>query len=185
MAVRKIDFMVENQSSRLREKLKEYSQYAYRLSEYEQKVYEYIIIKGYRQEDAAKILSITQGAVSSKLSRILERLKFLKIICAFDLTKIDEDLKDILNPIERETLRALAETTCQSETAKRMNLMFNLSGKKAMTQVKIRHKFHKAWDKLRRENKQSYRPYVTLFGYIQDNLYTMHEVKLPQFERGA
>jgi len=166
--------------------LEEYpSQYIYRLSEMDQKVYNYIVVKKCPQKDVAKFLGITQGAVSSRLNKILRRLQFMQTMSPFDLDQIEEDLKGILTPLERAVLKSLAETTCQQETALRVNNLFNLEGKKALNQIKARYKFQMAWSKVIGQKNPKYEKYVRLFKYIQDNLYMLHDLKLPQFERGA
>ena len=165
------------------DRLEVYSQYVDKLPETDREFYYYAVRKRFKQKAIAKIMGVTQGAVSSRLSKIMKRVKFLEVMSSFDLEKIDEDLGDILDPFEREILKQLAETTCQEDTARRVNVMFNTSGKKVMNQVKIRHRFQKAWAKLVEAKNENIKKYVTLFGFIQENLYMMHEVKLPQFER--
>ena len=79
-----------------------------RLSEFDQQVYDLAVKKKFRQSEIARIVGITQGAVSSRLSRMLKRLKFLETLDTFNLSRIDEELTGLLDPMEREILKNLA-----------------------------------------------------------------------------
>jgi len=159
---------------------------------------------GKNQKDIARIFSVTQGAVSSRIKRAGERLQFLR-----DLPKISDDeinklgswtdddgiLHDgVFNPLEVEIIKCMRDTTCQSETAKIINERFGFKapakkGEKdqRMTQVKIRHRFEKCINQLDALQKQKaeYHKFYHLLTYINNNLYKLHEVLLPHFSRGA
>ena len=168
----------------LKWRLGEYAEYIPRLSESDQEVYDLAVRKMGRQKEVAAWMGMTQGAVSSRLSKILKRVKFLKMLDSFDLSGMDEDLVDLLDTLEIEIVRNMVETTCQEETARRVNRLFGLSGKDAMNQIKVRYRFHQAWEKLTARRTRKYRKYAMLLGFIQDNLYMLHEVKNPYFEKG-
>jgi len=168
----------------LRERLLEYFQYVERLPELDQGIYDLVIQKRYKQRAVADIYGMTQGAVSSRLKRMTRRLRYLEGLSYFDLSMIDQDLQDVFDPMEREILHSMATTTCQEETARRLNRVFNLKGDNVLTQVKVRHRFIKAWNKLMSMSESKYQKYIALFGFVWANLYVLHEIKTPQFERG-
>jgi predicted transcriptional regulator len=163
-----------------------YAPYFPALPEFEQVLLGYVS-KGIKQGEIASLLKITQGAVSSRISRIRKRLKFLKELEGFKCKdSIDQDLSSLFSPFEIELLKTMMKTTCQSETARRLNIAFNLQGPKAsMTQVKVRHYYEKCLLKLKEalKTEPKYREYYHLFYYVRHHLYLMHEVKLPHFAR--
>ena len=138
------------------------------------------------QKDIAKMFGVTQGAVSSRLSRAKSRLRFLR-----DMPKIgDQDIEDSLSPhfepMEIEIIKCMVKTTCQSRTATMINDRFGLREDKRMTQVKVRHRFEKCLTQLASLKKKhpGMVKYHNLLDYIKGNLYMLHEVKLPHFDRG-
>ena len=140
------------------------------------------------QKDIAKMFGVTQGAVSSRLNRAKSRLRFLREMPKIELSDIDRNLSAHFNIIEIEIIKCMMVTTCQSKTASLINERFGLKeDKKRMTQVKVRHRFEKCityLGEIRKKNPSMTR-YYNLLGYIKDNLYMLHEVRLPHFDRGA
>jgi len=142
---------------------------------------------GKNQKDIARIFDVTQGAVSSRLRRAADRLQFLR-----DLPKISEEEIDIHltkifpDPIEIEIIKCMKETTCQSRTAELVNQKFDLKNGEEMTQVKVRHRFEKCLAKLSylKDGDPKYLRFHTLLMFIKKNLYKLHEVKLPHFDKG-
>lgn len=138
-----------------------------------------------KQKEIAEIFSVTQGAISHRLSRASKRLRFLR-----DMPKLNDDLEIILKPyfevFEIDLINIMIETTCQSKTAELLNLKYHLDGDNKMTQVKIRHKFERFIDRLKKikKNDADLSTSLKLLTYIRDNLYMMHEVVLPHFDRG-
>jgi hypothetical protein len=158
-----------------------------KLPQSEQELCEYYLIKKLNQKEIATLLGKTQGAVSSRLCRIRKRLQFIKDLSNFDVSKFDEVLSPFFDALEIELLRGMMETTCQSETAQRLNSIFNLNERfsgdghkyNGMTQVKVRHRFEKCLLRM----KTIQHPYYELFLIIKQNLYLLHEVKLPHYDR--
>jgi predicted transcriptional regulator len=161
-----------------------------KLPKVEQELCELYFTKKMCQKEISYLWGITQGAISSRLSRVKKRLEFMKELSNFDITNFDEMLSPFFDAFEIELLRTMMETTCQSETAHRLNNLFNLTEEpafysglnpkyNAMTQVKVRHRFEKCLMKL----KFCKHPYHELFLKIKQNLYMFHEVKLPHFDR--
>ena len=139
------------------------------------------------QKDIAKMFGVTQGAVSSRLSRARSRLRFLRGMPKIDHNDIENALKSHFETIEIEIIKCMMKTTCQSKTALLINERFGFKEeKKRMTQVKIRHRFEKCINQLADMKKKnpSMAKYHNLLGYIKQNLYMLHEVKLPHFDRG-
>lgn len=138
-----------------------------------------------KQKEIAEIFSVTQGAISHRLSRAGKRLRFLR-----DMPKLNDDLDVILKPyfseFEIDLINTMIETTCQSKTAEILNGKYNLCGDGKMTQVKIRHKFERFIERLKKHKRSNpdINVCLKLLTYIQDNLYMMHEVVLPHFDRG-
>jgi predicted transcriptional regulator len=143
---------------------------------------------GKNQKDIARMFSVTQGAVSSRLKRALDRLRFLRDLPKITDEEIDVVLGNIFDTTELEIIKCMKETTCQSKTAELINEKFKLTDeKKRMTQVKVRHRFEKCIAKLLILQKgcQEYCKYYDLLQIIKNNLYMLHEVKLPHFDRGS
>lgn len=141
-----------------------------------------------KQKDIARMFNVTQGAISSRLSRAKKRLEFLR-----DMPKISsEDIEDMLapffTPLEIEVIQGMVQTTCQSKTAQIINDRHDISNdtKKRMTQVKVRHRFEKAIQRLTILSKEypDLNECLRLLVMVKSNLYKLHEVKLPHFNRG-
>jgi hypothetical protein len=95
--------------------------------------------------------------------------------------------KPMFDKIEMAIMKHMMATTCQSRTAEIINEEFCLSDiKERMTQVKIRHRYEKAIYKLDKLQKMDpkYVRYYGLLILIKNNLYKLHEVVLPHFDRG-
>lgn len=140
------------------------------------------------QKDIAKMFGVTQGAVSSRLSRAKKRLVFLRNLPKISNAEIDERLGGLFDEMELEIIKFMMETTCQSKTAQLINVKFQINDeKKKMTQVKVRHRFEKCLIRLNEEKKTEpdLRKYYDLLKFIKANLYLLHEVHLPHFDRGA
>jgi len=140
------------------------------------------------QKDIAKMFNVTQGAISSRLSRARKRLEFIR-----DMPKItDEDIDRVLSPhfnsMEMEIIQGMVKTTCQSKTARMINEKYGIGDdeKRRMTQVKVRHRFEKCIKRLSQMIKTNpeLKEYHKLLIMIKENLYKLHEVKLPHFDRG-
>lgn len=138
-----------------------------------------------KQKEIAQFFGVTQGAISHRLSRACKRLKFLR-----DMPKINGDieniLKDYFESFEIDLIMLMISTTCQSKSAEILNKKYNLKGSERMTQVKVRHKFGRYYNKINRLKSQNKDLEVCgkLMEYIKKNLYMMHEVVLPHFDRG-
>lgn len=162
-----------------------------------------------KQEQIAKIFSITQAAVSYRLHRGIKRIQFLCTIPELEKDTFELELGPKFNEQDREILWRMYETTCQSEIAKQMNL----------TQGRVRHRFFRALQKiqqliaeearekqvqaqmLKKQGKSTveieqaelevehaidhskYGKYWTVFFAISDKHFNiLHEVSLPQFK---
>lgn len=139
------------------------------------------------QKDIAKMFGITQGAVSSRLARARKRLRFLRDIPKLTEDDLEELLSSHFSLFELRLMQLMSRTTCQSRTAKLLNEAYGLHDERSrMTQVKVRHRFEKCVNKLCKLSVLS--PELTechqLMKKIQDNLYMLHEVRLPHFYRG-
>lgn len=162
-----------------RENYGDLSQYIKRLPETEQRILKSFYLDNFKQIEIAEMYGITQGAVSHRLSRARRRILFMQ-----ELDKLCGDTKEMFksiavdtNVFEFELIRIMVETTCQSETADRLNVLFNLYGERVMNQIKVKHKFFMLLKRLEKK------PYYKVLKFISDNLYVMHEVRLPHYDR--
>jgi len=138
-----------------------------------------------KQKEIAEFFGVTQGAISHRLSRASKRLEFLR-----DMPKVNGSLREILSvhfsKFEIDIILLMIETTCQSKTAYLLNKKYSLRGNNKMTQVKVRHKFDRFIEKVEKLKRADAGLSVchNLMKYIKRNLYMMHEVVLPHFNRG-
>ena len=139
--------------------------------EYDLIIVYYILKK--EQKEIAKILRLTQGGVSHRISRAKARLKFLVKVPKFTQDELVCDLKEIFEELDLVILWGLYETTCQSEVAKRVN----------MTQSRIRHRFMKNLEILKKvKDIENYKKYYEAFLLIsQNNFNILREIKLPKW----
>jgi hypothetical protein len=166
---------------------KENAQYIPRLPEFEQILIE-CFLNHMGQKETALTLGCTQGAVSNRLRRAIRRISFLKRLDKFDLSNLDQILKPVYEgPEDAEIIKGMIQTTSQSQTALLVNGKLKLTGSKKMTQVKVRHRYMKCLEKLKwfkEIDPKRYEQYVVLLEFVKNNLYTLSEVKLPQYKRG-
>jgi predicted transcriptional regulator len=158
-----------------------------RLPAKEQDLVELFLFRKKRQKDIAKMFNITQGAVSHRLSRARKRLWFLKEMPKVDDNVLRARLKEQFTPMDADIVYHMTKTTCQSLVAKIINKAYNLEDKQCLTQVKVRHKFFKAIDKLGELGKTDpvYERIHALTVHIRKGSYLLHEVKLPHFDKGT
>jgi DNA-directed RNA polymerase specialized sigma24 family protein len=136
-------------------------------------IYLYYIQKK-RQADIAEIFGVTQAAISYRLDRGLQRIKFLLSIPQATEDDLREDLAEIFDQIDVDILVGMWQTTCQSEVASRLGL----------TQGRVRHRFFKSVEILKKEaeNNEKYEPYHRIFSAISSKKFNiLREVKLPQW----
>jgi DNA-directed RNA polymerase specialized sigma24 family protein len=133
-----------------------------------------------RQADIATIFGVTQAAISYRLDRGIQRIKFLLSIPDVLEEDMREDLKGLFEQIDINILVGMWKTTCQSEVAKELQL----------TQGRVRHRFFKAVDTLKREVEQAgvrdeisvYTPYHKIFSSISSKKFNiLRAVQLPQW----
>jgi len=138
-----------------------------------------------KQKEIAEFFNVTQGAISHRLSRARKRLAFLR-----DMPKVSGDLRDNLSQhftdFECDIIVIMIETTCQSRTAELLNDKYELKYREKMTQVKVRHKFDRSIDKMKKLKRKypELKVMYELSRYIKKNLYMLHEVVLPHFDKG-
>ena len=84
-----------------------------------------------KQTEIAIIFELTQAAVSYRIKRALERLRFLMDMPEWTKEQIHEDLKSDFVLVDIMIFQEMFETTCQSEVATRLKI----------SQGKVRHRF--------------------------------------------
>lgn len=127
-----------------------------------------------RQADIAEIFGVTQAAISYRLDRGLQRIKFLLSIPQATEDELREDLAEVFEPIDVNILVGMWQTTCQSEVANRLGL----------TQGRVRHRFFKSVETLKKraEEDARFEPYHRIFSAISSKKFNiLREVKLPQW----
>jgi predicted XRE-type DNA-binding protein len=137
-------------------------------------IYLYYILKK-RQADIAAIFEVTQAAISYRLDRGLQRIKFLLSIPEVSEEDLRRDLPEVLpQTIDVNILVGMWQTTCQSEVASKLGL----------TQGRVRHRFFKAVKVIEDAAVQNvkYDPYRKIFSTIASKKFNiLREVKLPQW----
>lgn len=137
-------------------------------------IYLYYCLKK-RQADIAAIFEVTQAAISYRLARGLQRIKFLLELPSVTDEEIRKDLPEVFpQEIDVDILVGMWKTTCQSEVASMLGL----------TQGRVRHRFFKAVDVLGKaaDANEKYRPYHEIFNKIASKKFNiLREVKLPQW----
>lgn len=132
-------------------------------------------IKKKRQADIAEIFDVTQAAISYRLDRGLQRIKFLLSIPQITEAEMRETLPKVpLKDIDVNILVGMWKTTCQSEVAAQLGL----------TQGRVRHRFFGAVRVLERKALEgpSFEPLYKVFSSIANkNFNVLREVKLPQW----
>ena len=138
----------------------------------------YYVLKK-RQADIAIIFEITQAAVSYRLDRGIQRIKFLLSIPTITEDGLRSDLSDLFEEIDLNILVGMWQTTCQSEVANILKL----------TQGRVRHRFFKAVEKLQgavaagSSLSEKYKPYEKIFTSISSkNFNILRCVELPQWK---
>jgi len=137
-------------------------------------IYLYYVCKK-RQADIAEIFSVTQAAISYRLDRGVQRIKFLLSVPSVSEEDMREDLDAIFDEIDINILVGMWQTTCQSEVASTLKL----------TQGRVRHRFFKAVEALKKaaEKDEKYRPYEKIFSSISSkNFNILRSVCLPQWQ---
>lgn len=127
-----------------------------------------------RQADIAEIFGVTQAAISYRLDRGLQRIKFLLSIPPVTEEDLRRDLPEVFKEIDVDILIGMWQTTCQSEVASRLGL----------TQGRVRHRFFKAVKTLKEAaaKDSKFVPYHKVFNAISSKRFNiLREVKLPQW----
>jgi predicted transcriptional regulator len=134
--------------------------------------------KGYSQKEIGLTLGTTQSSIHARIDKIGRRVGFVRNCPAVSDDEIDTVV--CLNIIEKEIVKGMRDTTCQSVTADLVNEKLGLRGAKKMNQVKTRYRFEECIKKLSLESR--YSKVHALLVFVKRNLYALHEVVLPQFE---
>ena len=160
------------------------------------------------QRETAKIIGLTQGAISSRLNRAQTRLEYMKELNQFDFSEMEQKLLSFFEsdsklekgwkttPEERkfniELIKGMWETTSQTETAKRLNSIYACTTSSSrygqnhqtcMNQVKVRYRYEKILERLRKSQDSQYRMCLDFLTLIKRNQYKLVEIRLPHFER--
>ena len=147
-----------------------------RIPEREADLIQLYYIQKKRQADIADIFGVTQAAISYRLDRGLQRIRFLLSIPQLSEEDLRRDLPEVpFKAIDVDILVGMWETTCQSEVAARLGL----------TQGRVRHRFFRAVKTLQSaaERDARFSPFSVVFSKISEkNFNVLREVKLPQWQ---
>lgn len=146
-----------------------------RIPEREADLIDLYYIQKKRQADIAEIFGVTQAAISYRLDRGLQRIRFLLSIPRVNEDDMRKDLPDVpFKPIDVDILVGMWQTTCQSEVAARLGL----------TQGRVRHRFFGAVKTLekRAAEEDKFMRYCKVFSSIASKKFNiLREVRLPQW----
>lgn len=119
-----------------------------------------------RQTDIAAIFGVSQPTVCYRLQRGIQRIKYLLEVPKVEEKALRSDLlRFFTDPTDVEILVLMYETTCQSETAKRLGV----------TQGFVRHRFVRSTKRM--NSHPSMRFYGEVFTVVSDNLNLLREVQ--------
>ena len=146
-----------------------------RIPEREADLIHLYFIQRKRQADIAIIFGVTQAAISYRLDRGIQRIKFLLSIPQVTEEELRRDLPEAFpQQIDVDILVGMWSTTCQSMVANQLSL----------TQGRVRHRFFKAVKTLEKAalDNDKLEPYRKIFSTIANKGFnTLHEVLLPQW----
>jgi hypothetical protein len=129
-----------------------------------------------KQADIAAIFEVTQAAVSYRLDRGIQRIKFFLSVPQLTEEELREDLPRVpFKPIDVDILVGMWRTTCQSEVAKQLG----------QTQGLVRHRFFvavKTLEKRASEDKDFERLYQYFSKLSQKGFNIGRAVELPQWK---
>lgn len=119
-----------------------------------------------RQTDIATIFGVSQPTVCYRLQRAIQRIKYLLEVPTLDPQELRSDLKRFFtDSMDIEILVLMYETTCQSETAKRLGV----------TQGFVRHRFIRSTRRMSNHPTMGF--YGKVFSSVADNLNLLREVQ--------
>ena len=167
-AAEEVDFFTEN--------LEKVNALLPKIPEREADLIELYFFTGLRQGAIAQIFEVTQAAISYRLDRGIQRIKFLLSIPQVTEEELRTDLPLVpFRPVDVDILVGMWVTTCQSEVATRLNL----------TQGNVRHRFFEAVKTLAKKGAEDekFAPYAKIFTSIADKNFTILKfVELPQWK---
>jgi hypothetical protein len=146
-----------------------------RIPDREADLIELYYIRKKRQADIAEIFGVTQAAISYRLDRGLQRIKFLLSMPQVTEEDIRNTLPNVpLKPIDVEILVGMWKTTCQTKVAAQLGL----------TQGLVRHRFFEALKVLKHKSSEDvvFEPFFRLYSSISNkNFNILRVVQLPQW----
>ncbi len=121
-----------------------------------------------KQTDIAEIFGVSQPTVCYRLKRAIRRIKYLLEVPRLDPEALREGVSGFLSdPLDVQILILMYETTCQSETAKRLGV----------TQGLVRHRFFRSIERM--SENPNMRHYAGVFEAVAANLNLLREVRRP------
>jgi DNA-directed RNA polymerase specialized sigma24 family protein len=132
------------------------------------------------ERDISSILGITQGAVSTRISRALQRLQYIREVDRLPDVSILEHLfpEKIISQRMYHTIVSLIETTCQSETARRLHVAQTTVAQRMRT-AEHRLRYYHA----RHPNNSLYRDCLQIVKFVNCSYRKLHEITYSRFKR--
>tara|TARA_B100000745_G_scaffold300393_1_gene254190 strand:+ start:6228 stop:6836 length:609 start_codon:yes stop_codon:yes gene_type:complete len=126
-----------------------------------------------KQTELGMIFGRTQAAISYRLKKAVQRIKFLRSIPQVDADDIERDLSGLFSEHDMSIMLGMFKHTCQTQVAKDIG----------SNQCHVRHRFHRNIQILgdEKEYDDKYEPYYDLFSKIRDNTNILREVKLSRW----
>ena len=119
-----------------------------------------------KQTDIAVIFGVSQPTVCYRLARAIDRIKYYLRVPHVPEEELREKLVAFLpDPLDVSIMVYMYETTCQSETAKRLGVSQGL----------VRHRFIRSIEKMQAD--EGMRSYGDIFQLVSENLNIMREVR--------
>lgn len=164
-------------------KIEDFLQFKELLPETEREICQLFFIEGVTQIDIAKKYAMTQGAVSSRIKRMKKRIRYIK-----KTANIEMDigyLNSFFNAFSIDLINTLIKTTCQSLTGSILNKKYKLVGGAVMSQGKVRTRWNLYKNKISKAmvlpGHGQLRKIYDRMVMTEQNLYILHDLKLPHF----
>lgn len=126
---------------------------------------ELYFFKKIRQTTIAALFNVSQPTICYRLQRAAARIKYLLSLPELAPGELEKAMRGVLSDeMDIRIMVGMAETTCQSEVAKSLNVSQGL----------VRHRFFRTLNRLKVLDGME--KYVILFQAVADNLNIMREV---------
>lgn len=134
------------------------------------------LLESVPQKEIASRLGLTQGAISSRLTKAMRRSRFMATLPVLG-TGDWEILAEHFDPVTVTLIKTMVKTTCQSKTADVLNLAFPNRG--TFNQIKVRYRWLQALELLKDAKIPALGEMLKVMEAVQANMNMLHEVVFP------